>query len=281
MTAKESSSRDASKKELLPDVKNIIPVASGKGGVGKSTVSVNLALALNQTGANVGILDADIYGPSIPLLLDVNSLPKQKEKTLLPVNKYNMKVMSMGFFLSDHEAVIWRGPMLSKMLDQFLRGVEWGVLDYLIIDLPPGTGDVQLSLCQTIPITGAVIVTTPQDVALNVARKAILMFNQLKSPILGVIENMSYYICSKCGERADIFGVGGGLKVSKEFGIPFLGDIPLTSAIRETSDIGKPVIISDPQSPETKAFTKTAENLAAQVSTQNLKSKEGEIKVTF
>ncbi len=268
-------------KTLLTGVKNIIPVASGKGGVGKSTVSANLALALAKKGARVGLLDADIYGPSIPKMLNLTQPPMVSQNTIFPVIKHGLKTMSMGFFLKDDQAVIWRGPMLGKMVDQFLNDVDWGGLDYLVIDLPPGTGDIQLSLCQAIPLTGAVIVTTPQDVAINVARKAILMFNKLKTPVLGVVENMSYYECSKCGERDRIFGQGGGEKTSKEFDLPFLGEIPLTSPIRQSSDDGNPVVISAPESSEAKAFISIAENLAAQISIKAMQKEETDIKVSF
>ncbi len=269
------------KSELLPGVKNIIPVASGKGGVGKSTISANIALALAKTGAKVGILDADIYGPSIPTILGVTEQPQVNGNVLIPVEKHGIKIMSMGFFIQEDQAVVWRGPMLGKMVDQFLSDVDWGELDYLIVDLPPGTGDIQLSLCQAIPLTGAAIVTTPQNVAIRVARKAILMFNQLKTPVLGVIENMSYYLCSHCKEEDRIFGEGGGKITAQEFDLPVLGEIPLTSNIRKTSDTGNPVVISDPDSPEAKAFIKTAELLAARISIRNNVDKEEEIKVTF
>ncbi|MFB3068239.1 MAG: Mrp/NBP35 family ATP-binding protein, partial [Acidobacteriota bacterium] len=192
---------------LLSGVKNIVPVASGKGGVGKSTVSANLAVALAQTGAQVGLMDADVYGPSIPTMMGISEKPVSgPNQQIMPITQYDLKIISMGFFLPQEKAVIWRGPMLDKMITQFLGGVQWGVLDYLIIDLPPGTGDIQLSLCQKVPLTGAVIVSTPQDVALNVAEKAISMFDQLNTPVLGIVENMSHYICSHCGHRDEVFG---------------------------------------------------------------------------
>ena len=271
----------ARNEKLLPDVKNIIPVASGKGGVGKSTISANLALALAKKGAKVGLLDADIYGPSIPKILDVKQQVIVSQNTIFPVQKHGLKIMSMGFFMKEDQAVIWRGPMLGKMIDQFLTDVDWGELDYLVIDLPPGTGDVQLSLCQAIPLTGAVIVTTPQELAINVARKAILMFNKLNTPVIGVIENMSYYECKSCGEKERIFGEGGGEKTCKEFDLPFLGDIPLTSPIRESSDNGNPVVISAPESSEATAFMSIAENLASQISIMAMKNGQSDIKVSF
>jgi ATP-binding protein involved in chromosome partitioning len=282
MTSNVRGHGNQNQRKLLPEVKNIIPVASGKGGVGKSTVSANIALALQKTGAAVGLLDADIYGPSIPLLLGIDEEARASERnTILPIMKYGMKVMSMGFFAQQNQAIIWRGPMLSKMMEQFLGVVEWGALDYLVVDLPPGTGDIQLSLCQSIPLTGAVIVTTPQDVAMNVARKALLMFNQLKTPILGIVENMSYYVCPECGHRERIFGEGGGVKASEEFGVPFLGKVPLTTRIREKSDAGSPVVLSSPDTEDAKAFESIAENLAAQISIRNLAEADNEVKITF
>ncbi|MFC1730174.1 iron-sulfur cluster carrier protein ApbC [candidate division KSB1 bacterium] len=281
MTARVRATKSELKDQMLPRVKNIIPIASGKGGVGKSTVSANIALALQKSGAKVGIMDADIYGPSIPLILGTKDLPQQRGSVILPVNQYGLKVISMGFFIQQNQAVVWRGPMLSKMVEQFLGGVDWGELDYLIIDLPPGTGDIQLTLCQSVPLTGSVIVSTPQDVAFNVARKAILMFNQLKSPVLGLIENMSHFICSNCGHEDHIFGSGGSEKASKDFNIPLLGSIPLATVIRKTSDEGRPVVVSNPDSAEAQEFIKVAEQLAAQVSINNMKAAEEEIKVTF
>jgi ATP-binding protein involved in chromosome partitioning len=268
---------------LVPTIKNIIPIASGKGGVGKSTVSVNLALSLANTGARVGIMDADVYGPSIPTILGVISLPEVDEKNrMTPIEQNRLKVISMGFFMKPEEAVIWRGPMLHKTVEQFLGGVQWGELDYLLCDLPPGTGDIQLSLCQMIPITGAVIVSTPQDVALNVAQKAIAMFKKLNAPVLGIIENMSYYLCPHCGKRDEIFGTGGARKVAERLQIPFLGEIPLATPIRVASDAGKPVVLAEPDSSAAKAFVKAAENLAAQVSIRGMQGElQPQVKVTF
>jgi len=268
---------------LAPAIKNIVPVASGKGGVGKSTVSANLALALARSGARVGLMDADVYGPSIPTILGITAQPEVDEKNrITPVEQHGLKVISMGFFMKPEEAVVWRGPMLHKTVQQFLGGVFWGELDYLLVDLPPGTGDVQLSLCQSIPITGAVIVSTPQDVALNVAQKAIAMFKKLNVPVLGIVENMSYYLCPHCGKRDDIFGSGGARKTAERMQIPFLGEIPLSTPIRATSDAGTPIVLSDPKSAAAQAFVRAAEALAAQVS---IRAMEGElspqIKVTF
>ncbi|MDA2928228.1 Mrp/NBP35 family ATP-binding protein [Acidobacteria bacterium AH-259-G07] len=270
-------------RSFLPGVKNVLPVGSGKGGVGKSTVSANLAVALAQSGAEVGLMDADVYGPSIPTLMGISGKPTvDVNNQIIPITQYDLKVISMGFFLPQEKAVIWRGPMLDKMMVQFLGGVQWGELDYLIIDLPPGTGDIQLSLCQKVSLTGAVVVSTPQDVALNVAQKAIAMFEQLNTPVLGLIENMSYYVCSHCGHRDEIFGNGGARQVSERRQLPFLGDIPLSTDIRKHSDQGKPVVLADPESERAKAFVRVAENLAAQISIHNMSGELGQdIKVSF
>ena len=266
-------------KSPRPLIKNIVPVASGKGGVGKSTVSVNLALALAKQGARVGIMDADVYGPTVPTLLGLRGKPQaEADNRLIPMEAHGLKVMSMGFFIPEGEAVVWRGPMLHKAIEQFWGGVLWGELDYLIVDLPPGTGDVQLSLCQTIPLTGAVIVSTPQEVALQVATKAIAMFKKLNCPLLGLIENMSYYLCSHCGKREEIFGSGGARKASEKLGIPFLGEIPLATTLRISSDEGKPVVVSDPSSSISKAFFQVADGLTASI--QKKGTPEG-IKISF
>ena len=283
MTSQVRSSMGASSGGLAPTIKNIIPIASGKGGVGKSTVSANIALALSQTGARVGLMDADVYGPSIPALLGITAEPEVDEKNrIAPVEQYGVKVVSMGFFMKPEDAVIWRGPMLHKTVQQFLGGVLWGELDYLIIDLPPGTGDVQLSLCQSVPITGAVIVSTPQDVALNVAQKAIAMFKKLNAPILGLIENMSHYACPHCGTKDEIFGSGGARRVAERMEIPFLGEIPLTTPVRVASDQGRPIVLTDPASPAGQAFIQAAEQLAAQVSIRAMRGEDTpQVKVTF
>lgn len=283
MTSRVRTSIPSPSAGLIPTVKNIIPIASGKGGVGKSTVSVNLALALSQDGARVGLMDADVYGPSIPTLLGITASPEVDEQNrMTPVEQQGLKVISMGFFMKPEDAIVWRGPMLHKTVQQFLGGVVWGDLDYLIVDLPPGTGDVQLSLCQSIPITGAVIVSTPQDVALNVAQKAIAMFKKLNAPILGIIENMSRYICPHCGKQDEIFGTGGARKTAERLNIPFLGEIPLATPVRVASDTGKPIVLSQPDSPAAKAFVAAAEALAAQVSIRAMQGALApEIKVTF
>lgn len=260
------AARSEAKERLIPQVKNVVPVASGKGGVGKSTVSANLALALARMGAKVGLMDADVYGPSIPTLTGAVPAPGGNPNRFVPPVVHGVKVVSMGFFIRPGDAVIWRGPMLHKAMEQFLGQVEWGELDYLIVDLPPGTGDVQLSLCQMIPLTGAAVVSTPQDVALKVAEKAIIMFHRLNTPVLGLIENMSGYVCRHCGRRDDVFGTGGARRYALERGIPFLGEIPLSADVRETSDAGQPIVVSRPDSAPAQAFFRIAENLAAQIS---------------
>jgi ATP-binding protein involved in chromosome partitioning len=253
---------------LIPLVKNTIAVASGKGGVGKSTVAANLAVALERAGARVGLMDTDVYGPSVPILMGGEEPPRVVEGKIEPPVAYGVKLISMAYFLPKNEAVIWRGPMLHKTIQQFLGDVRWGELDYLVMDLPPGTGDIQLSLSQTIPLTGAVIVSTPQDLALTVAAKAIAMFQKLNVPVLGIIENMSYYACPQCGHRDEIFGHGGAREAARRLGFPFLGEIPLDPAIRVHSDGGRPVALDD-QSPNAQAFRKVAAALAEQVSVAN------------
>ena len=268
VTAKVMEGRDLAADEAMSTVKNIIAVASGKGGVGKSTVSLNLALALSKTGAKVGLLDADIYGPSIPLMLGMTKTPMQVEDNKLqPPESNGIKVVSFGFFAEqEHQAAIYRGPVISGIVKQFLIDTNWSDLDYLIVDLPPGTGDIPLTLAQTIPITGILVVTTPQQVASSVAVKAIGMFDKLNVPMLGVVENMSYFECSKCNEKHHIFGKGGAERISEKHNIPFLGAIPLNSGIMEGSDLGKPIMLTQPDSPSAKAFTSTAKNIAAQCS---------------
>jgi ATP-binding protein involved in chromosome partitioning len=267
VTARVMEGRAISMDELLPGVKNILAVASGKGGVGKTTVSVNLAMALAKTGAKVGLLDADIYGPSVPLMLGLKATPEVINNKIQPPVSEGIKVISMGFFYEQsQQAGIYRGPIISGIVKQFLTDVNWGDLDYLIIDLPPGTGDAPLTIAQTIPITGILIVTTPQDVAMNVAVKAIGMFNKLNVPIVGVIENMSYLECPHCKQHTHIFGKGGGQTVSEQFNIPFIGEIPLHPLIMTGSDIGKSVVISAPDSMNSLVFSKVAKTIAGRIS---------------
>src|SRR2546426_12199279 len=267
VTARVMEGRALSMDELLPGVKNIVAVASGKGGVGKTTVSVNLALALAKTGAKVGLLDADVYGPSGPLMLGLKASPEVLNNKIQPPVVEGVKVISMGFFYEQsQQAGIYRGPIVSGIVKQFLTDVNWGELDYLIIDLPPGTGDAPLTIAQTIPITGILIVTTPQDIATSVAVKAIGMFNKLNVPIIGVIENMSHLECPHCQERIHIFGKGGGQKISEDFKIPYIGDIPLHPKIREGSDTGKPSVVTEPESVQSHAFTKAAKVIAGRIS---------------
>ncbi len=251
---------------LLPGVKHTIAVASGKGGVGKSTVAVNLAVALAMDGAAVGLIDADIYGPSIPLMMGINGRPTLKDQKLVPLKAHGVSVMSIGFLVDPSQAVIWRGPMVSGAIRQFMTDVAWGDLDYLIFDLPPGTGDIHLTLTQSIPLSGAVVVTTPQDISLADARKAFAMFGKVKVPVLGLIENMSYYICTACGHREDIFSAGGGRKAAEELRIPFLGEIPISTPIRVGSDIGKPVVLTDPAGSHAMTIRQIARAMAAQIS---------------
>ena len=265
MTSRVRATPGDVKEQLIPTVKNVVPIASGKGGVGKSTVTANLALALAQAGARVGVMDADVYGPTIPTLFGVDDLPKPTAEGIVPAERYGVKIISMGFFLREDDAVIWRGPMLHKTVRHFLGSVVWGELDYLLVDLPPGTGDVQLTLCQSIPLTGAAIVSTPQDVALKVAQKAITMFTRLNTPVLGVIENMAHYVCPQCGAHDDVFGSGGARRAAERLEIPFLGEIPLATVIRTQSDAGRPVVL-DRASPFAAAYRAVAERLAAQVS---------------
>ena len=253
--------------KLLSGVKNIIAVASGKGGVGKSTVAVNLAMVLAETAASVGLLDTDIYGPSLPLMMGICERPTGDPRTglLMPLEKHGLKLMSMGFISDEKTAVIWRGPMVHKMITTFMGQVDWGTLDYLVMDLPPGTGDAQLTITQTAPLTGAVIVTTPQDVSLIDARKGLLMFQQVKVPVLGIVENMSYFVCDECNKRHEIFRHGGGRRASEELGIPFLGEVPLDPRVTLGGDQGAPVVTFAPDSPASQALREVARNLIAQL----------------
>ena len=253
-------------RQAPPGVKNIIAVGAGKGGVGKTTVAVNLAIALEKCGGKVGIIDGDIYGPNVPIMLGMKAQLTTDGQKIVPAEKYGLQVISMGFLTGDDAPIIWRGPMLHGALQQFFREVRWVELDYLVIDLPPGTGDVALSLSQTVPVAGAIVVTTPQQVSLADSRRAVAMYKKLNIPTLGIVENMSYYVCPTCGHEADIFGRGGGEQMAGELGIPFVGRIPIYQPIREGSDSGVPLMISDPESPAAHAFMAAAERTAAQVS---------------
>jgi ATP-binding protein involved in chromosome partitioning len=258
-------------KSLKPidNVKNIVAVASGKGGVGKSTVAVNLALALSAEGAKVGVLDADIYGPSQPRMLGVTGKPESKDgKTLEPMNSYHLQAMSIGFLIDEETPMIWRGPMVTQALEQLLNDTNWSELDYLVIDLPPGTGDTQLTLAQKVPVSGAVIVTTPQDIALLDARKGLKMFEKVEVPVLGVIENMSTHICSKCGHEEHIFGEGGGVRMAEQHDVDFLGSLPLDIRIREETDGGKPTVVAEPESRISLIFREIARKTAAKLALQ-------------
>ncbi len=251
----------------VPGVKAIIAVASGKGGVGKSTTAINLALGLRDLGLKVGVLDADIYGPSLPKLLAIKDKPETLGGTRLkPIEKHGLKAMSIGFLIEEETPMIWRGPMVMSALTQMLREVEWGALDVMVVDMPPGTGDAQLTMAQQVPLAGAVIVSTPQDLALIDARRGIAMFKRVNVPILGVIENMSYFLCPKCGTRSDIFGHGGARHEAERLGVPFLGEVPLDMAIRETSDAGAPVVATQPDSPHAKIYRAIAEQVRGALS---------------
>jgi ATP-binding protein involved in chromosome partitioning len=262
----------------LAGVKNTIAIASGKGGVGKSTVTANLAVALARDGAKVGLLDADVCGPSMPLMLDlqgrqprVRSVPapvpgEKATQKLIPLEAHGIKVMSIGFLVDPEKPVIWRGPMASQLINQFLNDVEWEDLDYLLIDMPPGTGDIHLTLTQRLPLSGAIVVTTPQDVALADAVKGLQMFKEVQVPILGLIENMSYFVCPNCGEATAIFGEGGGEWASERYGVPLLGQIPLARSIREAGDAGQPIVVADPESPQAMAFHAAAQAAAGRLS---------------
>jgi ATP-binding protein involved in chromosome partitioning len=252
--------------KLLANVKNIIAVASGKGGVGKSTTAVNLALALAAEGAQVGILDADIYGPSQPMMMGITGRPETSDgKTMEPMENHGLQVSSIGFMIDPDEPMVWRGPIVTQALQQLLEQTNWRDLDYLIVDMPPGTGDIQLTLSQKVPVTGAVIVTTPQDIALLDARKGLKMFEKVGIPILGIVENMSTHICSNCGHAEPIFGVGGGQKMCAEYGVDFLGALPLTMAIREQTDSGMPTVVADPDGKVAAIYRDIARKVAVKV----------------
>ncbi len=250
----------------VPGVKNVIAVGAGKGGVGKTTVAVNLAIALAKCGSKVGMIDGDIYGPNVPMMLGLKTQLMTDGQKMVPAEKYGLQVVSMGFLTSDDAPIIWRGPMLHGALQQFFREAAWVDLDYLIVDMPPGTGDVALSLSQTVPVAGAIVVTTPQQVSLADSRRAVAMYKKLNIPTLGIIENMSYFVCPSCQHEADIFGRGGGEAMAASLKIPFLGRIPIYQPIREGSDAGVPLLIGEPESPAARAFMAVAEQTAAQVS---------------
>ncbi len=252
--------------KLMPTVKNIIAVASGKGGVGKSTTAVNLALALAAEGARVGILDADIYGPSQPMMMGISGRPETTDgKTMEPLENYGVQVSSIGFLINQDEPMVWRGPMVTQALQQLLEQTNWRELDYLIVDMPPGTGDIQLTLSQKVPVTGAVIVTTPQDIALLDARKGLKMFEKVGIPILGIVENMSMHICSNCGHAEPIFGQGGGEKMCGEYGVEFLGALPLTMSIREQTDSGRPTVVAEPDGKVADIYKEIARKVAVKI----------------
>ena len=252
--------------KVLPNVKNIIAISSGKGGVGKSTVAANVALALAAEGAKVGVLDADIYGPSQPMMLGALGRPMTNDgQNMNPIVSLGLEINSIGFLIDPDEPMIWRGPLVAQALTQLLTQTNWNDLDYLVIDMPPGTGDIQLTLSQTVPVTGAIVVTTPQDIALLDAKKGLRMFQKVNVPILGIVENMSYYICEKCGTRADIFGHEGARKTAAGLGVPFLGEIPLHIAIRTNADNGTPIVTAEPDSPHTKAYLDIAAKIKAEL----------------
>ena len=266
-TAAATPPQAAAPRELAPDVKSIVAVASGKGGVGKSTTAANLALALAGMGLAVGLLDADIYGPSMPRMLGIKGKPQPlPDKRIAPMENYGIKVMSIGFLVDEETPMIWRGPMVMGALEQMLRDVEWGRLDILVVDMPPGTGDAQLTMAQRVPLAGAVIVSTPQDIALLDARKGLNMFRQVDVPVLGIIENMSTFICPNCGHQTDIFSHGGARAEAKRLGCDFLGEIPLDMAIRVTSDSGTPIVIDQPDSPHAETYRAIAAEVAAKLS---------------
>jgi ATP-binding protein involved in chromosome partitioning len=250
----------------LAGVKNIIAVGAGKGGVGKTTVAVNLAIALAKSGSKVGIIDGDMYGPNVPLMLGLKAELTTDGQKIIPAERYGLQVISMGFLTADEAPIIWRGPMLHGAVQQFFREVRWVDLDYLVVDMPPGTGDVALSLSQTVPVAGAIVVTTPQQVSLADSRRAVAMYKKLNIPPLGIVENMSYFVCPNCQHEADIFGHGGGEQMAADLGIPFLGRIPIYQPIREGGDTGVPLVVGEPDSPAARAFIAVAEQTAARVS---------------
>lgn len=287
MTARVVGDNSAKKSAVLPAVANTIAIASGKGGVGKSTVAANVAVSLAADGSRVGYLDADIYGPSAPLMFGLDGKrpdmyeTAEGEKKLIPLQAHGVKVMSIGFLMEADQAVIWRGPMAAGAMRQFMTDVDWGELDYLIFDMPPGTGDIQLTLSQTLPLTGAVIVTTPQELALADARKGLAMFRKVQVPVLGIVENMSVFIAPDTGVEYDIFSRGGAEKAASELGVDFLGELPLTIDTRKASDAGTPIVISAPESPVARPFRSVARNIAAAVSRENLTGETEETEIVL
>ena len=259
-------------KQPIPGVENMIAIGSGKGGVGKTTISVNLAIALAKLGYLTGLMDADVYGPNVPLMFGLRGEPRAVNERIQPLEKFGLKLMSMGFLNPGDKPLVWRGPMLHSVIQQFLRGVDWGELDYLIVDLPPGTGDVQLSLIQTAPLTGAVVVTTPSDVSLEDARKAVNMFEQVRVPILGMVENMSYLTCPHCSERIDVFSYGGGRRTAQNMHVHFLGEVPLDPDVRIGGDSGKPVATREASDPHAAVFVEMAKNLVVRASQEKAAS---------
>ena len=259
-------------RQAVPGIRNIIAVGAGKGGVGKSTTAVNLALALHRKGARVGLMDADVYGPNTPQMLGIEGGPDVAEdKKMVPPEGFGIKVISMGMLVPPDQPIIWRGPMLHGAVQQFMRDVAWGELDYLVVDLPPGTGDVSLSMAQSVPVAGAVVVTTPQGVSVADVRKAVAMFRQLNIPVLGVVENMSYFVCGHCQERTEIFGHGGGARMAEDLGIPFLGEVPIDTRVRSGGDEGQPIVVAAPESPAGSAFIDIAGRVAAEISKTNMR----------
>ncbi len=267
MTASVRAARNVESAQApIPGIRNIVAVGAGKGGVGKTTVAVNLAAALSRLGSRVGLIDGDIYGPNVPIMLGLQAQLVADGEKIVPAEAYGLKVVSMGFLAGDEAPVIWRGPMLHSVIRQFFHDVKWGELDYLVIDMPPGTGDVALSLSQTVPVAGAIVVTTPQEVSLADSRRAVRMYQKLNIPVLGLIENMSYFVCTNCAHESDIFGRGGGERTALAMGVPFLGGIPIYEPIRRGGDSGQPLVIAEPDGPTTRALLSAAERLAAQLS---------------
>jgi ATP-binding protein involved in chromosome partitioning len=266
MTAQVRATATDVGKATVPGVKNIIAVGAGKGGVGKTTVAVNLAIALSQFGSRVAMIDGDIYGPNVPIMLGINTQLTTDGQKIIPAEQYGLQLVSMAFLTGDDAPVIWRGPMLHGAIQQFFREVRWDAVDYLVVDMPPGTGDVALSLSQTVPVSGSVVVTTPQTVSVADTRRAVRMYQKLNVPTLGLVENMSHFVCPDCGRESDIFGKGGGELLATELGVPFLGRIPLYEPIRVGGDTGVPIVIGEPNSPAARAFRSAAERLAAQLS---------------